>query len=57
MIEFKEQYSKLPNNNQWGAALSSVVSFMNTLQIAVKNIDARLTNIESYEHKNDGGSL
>ncbi len=51
MIEFKEQYPKLPNSNQWGAALSSVVDFMGTLQLVVKKIDARVANLESNDVK------
>jgi hypothetical protein len=52
MIEFKEQYPKLPNSNQWGAALSSVVDFMGTLQLVVKKIDSRVSNLESNSNEN-----
>lgn len=55
MIEFKEQYPKLPNSNQWGAALSSVVDFMGTLQLVVKKIDARVANLESSERNRTEG--
>lgn len=53
MDEFKEQYPKLPNANQWGAALSSLVDFMGALQFIVKQIDARVAKLES--NSDEGG--
>lgn len=53
MINFKEQYPKIPTGSNWGAVLTSVVDCMAKLQLVVKKIDARVANIESYVFKEE----
>lgn len=54
MIEFKENYDKVPNSSKWGPALDGVVRFMATLQGVVKKIDSRVANLESNGNEEKG---